>query len=481
MKKFLLYVAVFASLQLSSSAQTILLQEDFENGMPAQWTTQQASGSTGWQVGTASALSSQYWTIPTVPGKIAASNDDACNCDMSVDYLITDTLDLSGVSSAVLTFDAYIDGAYGSTGHIKISTDLGNTWTNVFDVPASDKWETYNVDLSSYIGNNNVLINFHHNDNGQWATGFAVDNVIVKELPAHDIAITDLTFPAFAVTTTSTNISGTITNLGSQTLTSFDLSWNDGSGAHTETVSGISVPTLGTYNFTSSTPFNQTALAEYNITVTVSNPNGSTDADASNNSKESSITTLAFAPEKRVVGEEGTGTWCGWCPRGAVYMDSLAYLFPETWVGIAVHNGDPMVVSDYDNGMGNLIGGYPSGLVDRHYNDVDPSEFKQYYLKRIELTPEASVALRNINFDSQTREITFDVEVAFATNISNPDYRFNAVIVEDSVTGTSSGYDQANYYSSQANNIDLVGVDGVNWKDLPNPVPAAQIVYNHVA
>ncbi|RMG80874.1 MAG: T9SS C-terminal target domain-containing protein, partial [Bacteroidetes bacterium] len=128
-----------------------------------------------------------------------------------------------------------------------------------------------------------------------------------------------------------------------------------------------------------------------------------------------------------------------------------------------------------------LIGGYPSGLVDRHYNDVDPSEFKQYYYKRIDIIPEASVAVRNINFIDSTREITFEVEVAFATNISNPDYRFNAVIVEDSVTGTSSGYDQANYYSSQANNIDLVGVDGVNWKDLPNPVPAAQMVYNHVA
>ena len=76
------------------------------------------------------------------------------------------------------------------------------------------------------------------------------------------------------------------------------------------------------------------------------------------------------APGKIVVGEEGTGTWCGWCPRGAVAMNWMDEKYYGYWQGIAVHNGDPMVNTDYDVGLGGLTSGYPSGLVDRG-SDID--------------------------------------------------------------------------------------------------------------
>jgi 23S rRNA pseudoU1915 N3-methylase RlmH len=55
--------------------------------------------------------------------------------------------------------------------------------------------------------------------------------------------------------------------------------------------------------------------------------------------------------------------------------------------------------------------------------------------------------------------------------------RLALIVVEDSVKGTSSGYNQANYYSG---GNDLIDIHGVNWKNLPDPVPASQMVYNHV-
>ncbi len=42
------------------------------------------------------------------------------------------------------------------------------------------------------------------------------------------------------------------------------------------------------------------------------------------------------------------------------------------------------------------------------------------------------------------------------------------------------GYAQSNSYSG-GNNGDLIGPDGVNWANLPSPVPATQMTYNHVA
>ena len=53
-----------------------------------------------------------------------------------------------------------------------------------------------------------------------------------------------------------------------------------------------------------------------------------------------SVTGTYAAPGKIVVGEEGTGTWCGWCPRGSVAMNWMDEKYYGYWQGIAVHNND---------------------------------------------------------------------------------------------------------------------------------------------
>lgn len=78
-------------------------------------------------------------------------------------------LDLSGKSSAELSFWMYHDTFYSTSNdliQVQVSPDGGNTWTNVgnafprFD--GSTGWKKHNVDLSSYtgFGMNNVRIGF---------------------------------------------------------------------------------------------------------------------------------------------------------------------------------------------------------------------------------------------------------------------------------------------------------------------------------
>lgn len=48
--------------------------------------------------------------------------------------------------------------------------------------------------------------------------------------------------------------------------------------------------------------------------------------------------------------EEGTGTWCGWCPRGIVMMEYIAEKYPDFFARAAIHKSygtsrDPMQVS----------------------------------------------------------------------------------------------------------------------------------------
>ena len=97
------------------------------------------------------------------------------------------------------------------------------------------------------------------------------------------------------------------------------------------------------------------------------------------------------AEGKLVIGEEATGTWCGWCPRGAVALNWMDKDYEGYWQGIAVHNGDPMTDPDYDNGIAPYISGYPSGLVDRG-SDIDPGAFKQDFLQRIIIEPNGIIS-----------------------------------------------------------------------------------------
>jgi len=178
------------------------------------------------------------------------------------------------------------------------------------------------------------------------------------------------------------------------------------------------------------------------------------------------------AAGKVVVGEEGTGTWCQWCPRGAVFMDKFANDFGQYWAGIAVHNNDPMTVADYDAGIGALIGGYPSALVDR-LPEVDPSGMAPDFFTRLQIAPAAQITA-GATWNATTRVLNVSVTAVFDQAASDS-YKMLCVLTEDGVTGTTSDYNQSNAYAGGGN-----GVMG-GYELLPSSVPAAQMVYDHVA
>ncbi|MEZ4982805.1 MAG: thioredoxin family protein [Saprospiraceae bacterium] len=65
--------------------------------------------------------------------------------------------------------------------------------------------------------------------------------------------------------------------------------------------------------------------------------------------------------------EEVAGTWCTWCPRGAVWMERIHDEYTQYFAGVAVHNNDPMEVDEYDAGIKAFpsFSGFPSVIVDR--------------------------------------------------------------------------------------------------------------------
>ncbi|GAB4281793.1 MAG: hypothetical protein Kow0068_06310 [Marinilabiliales bacterium] len=295
--------------------------------------------------------------------------------------------------------------------------------------------------------------------------------------PNDDLGVVLVENPTDGVTLTSTeNIQVDIMNYGVNPQSNFPVSYRLNGGAEvTETVTATINPgQVYTYTFTSTEDISTVGI--YNV---ISYTGLTTDEDNSNDTLNQNITIVDYVPQKIVLGEEATGCWCGWCVRGHVYMEQMALDYPDTWIGIAVHNNDPMVVTAYDSGIAPYIGGYPSGLVDRD-GEYDPSEFPTAYLNMIDKVSPVDLSIENAHWDNSTRLVTFDVQAKFVTTM-NTDYNINAVIVENGVTGTDNSYDQANYYSYQAYDLPLVSPTGFDYQAATNPVPYTSMVYDHVA
>ena len=470
---FTLLLALFLGYGLN--AQTVLFSEDFEAGIPDEWTADDP-----WQAGTSAALSSQYFQIPAHT-QIAGVNDDAAAPTFSSDgMLVTPPIDLSEALGAALTFEAYFfDGDNGGneTGKVLVSSDGGATWSEKISLDGSEEWQSIFINLNDYAGDT-ILIAFEYKDGGAWNYGYCIDDVALTAPPSYDVAMLNVSTLRYQELNSDIAIKGIFRNFGVQTVNSLTINWSDGVETYSEEITGLDVATGEEYEFTHSTPFVAPEALTYDIDVWVSNPNGETDENDADNMTTTKISGVTFIPAKKVVIEEGTGGWCGWCPRGHVAMEYMRENYAESFIGIAVHNRDAMVNAPYDNGAD--ISGFPGCNADRVVlgGSVSNSLFVEYHddlVKRIAPIKPGIEALYN----PDTRETEINVSAEFVTKLDDIDYRLSVVIVEDSVRGAGSGFNQVNYYSFQTANLALVGA-GHNWQAEPDPVLAANMTYMDV-
>ena len=433
MKKILLSIAA-VSFSLGLSAQ--FYSEDFEGvtvpALPTGWSQVTVATDGGYK--TSTDMTSAYFAFPAHT-QYVGTNDDDCNCDKANEELISDAIVLSS-GSYVMSFEYVLGSYYGETAEVGIS--VGGSYTQLGVIPptngtGSHVWTNASFDISSYAGQTVNIVWIYH-DNNDWGSGLMVDDVVISQPAAVDMEMTALTV-APTVAAGATSITGTVTSNSANSITSIDISWNDGSGANSETFS-VNMSYGDTYDFTHGTPLNTTGGQTYNVDVTVS---AAGDADASNDMLSTSISAVSSVVPRVVVGEEKTGEWCGWCPRGGVALAEMALSNPADFIGIAVHNGDGMAVSSYDGNIGNYVpGGYPGGGVDRVL-DGDPSNFLAMHNARKTNIAPASVSASG-TYDANT--ITVDITANFVGSLSG-DYRLAAVLLADSVSGAG----QANYYS----------------------------------
>jgi hypothetical protein len=223
-------------------------KEDFEDGsLPQDWSIETLATDGGYKIGSAAQLQSEFWPIPdNGSGNIIATNDDACNCNKSQDYLILPPQDFSGYTSIVLNADIYFgQGSFeGITERatLEVSTDGGSTWSVIEVLEGVDGWGELLIDLSAYAGQSNVSIAFHYNDRGGWIFGLALDNISLSQPPQLDIALKENGSFKIGETGAEFPISIILSNVGLTDIQSVDLELNTGNTIIPVSLDQIEIP-----------------------------------------------------------------------------------------------------------------------------------------------------------------------------------------------------------------------------------------------
>lgn len=190
---------------------------------------------------------------------------------------------------------------------------------------------------------------------------------------------------------------------------------------------------------------------------------------------------FAQTPVKRVLVEEFTGAWCPWCIDGPVKLAAIHEKYGDQVIVSAVHDNDDMQTTEYSDADGLKIMApfFPSGCINRRFYSDESSKKvgidRENWEKRVaeELAKPAivDVQIKNMKFDNLKNQISVTVEATFAEDATG-DMRFNLMFTEDGITGTGSGYDQANAYNT------LSGQESHPWFGKGSPIKG--YVHNHV-
>lgn len=240
----------------------------------------------------------------------------------------------------------------------------------------------------------------------------------------------------------SKNVAVSLFNLGSK-LSSIDytIALDGKAGAEQHLDFGKDYGVGGTY--TVEIPFAaDSKIGTSTVTLTVTKVNGVENANATKTAT-GTLYTVEREFVKRSVVEEGTGTDCGYCPRGHVVMHNMHNLYGDQFIGIALHqrsSTDPMYNVSYNLGFKN----FPQCMVNRSNGFLDPYDQMPAVLKAsLNEIALAEVTVAGTFTDEDTKvNATASVESLVAG-----DYDIAFMLTADGLTGKTTSWKQSNYFS----------------------------------
>lgn len=467
MKKFTLSLALIALGVTGLIAQTTIYSQNFSS----------TTLPTGWQNVDNTPINAGVWTRKTSAHSFASTtatngfmifDSDALGNDNKGENadLITAAINCSTNANVALQFEHFFQQYAASTGTVFVSND-GINWAQVYTVSSTtSNPATVVIDISP-VAANQATVYLKFNWIGDYDYWWAIDDIKLFEPAPLDISVESITIDQF-VGLGSKTVSGVIKNNGANTINSFDLSYTDNGGAAvSQSFSGLSIQSFQTYNFSFNQPIAMPVAALHNIVVTATAPNNGNETNTANNSASKAVTSLSGLPTKNALIEEFTTAPCQFCPRGTTEMNKILATHNNV-IGVALHAGfgtDAMTIPDHSTVANAFTSGAPSAAIDRVLFEgeeevgVSTNVWETYSVQQSSKVTPVSIIADNV-YNPNTRELTVNASARFYGPI-NDNFRINCYIIEDSVTGSGSGYNQVNAYNGTASS---------EWYQKGNPI-----------
>ncbi len=420
---------------------------DFENGIPADFTLIDYDGNTP---STSMKKVGFDVEIPWIATTLASDKENTIACSTSWytpagtsdDWLITPEITLSG-SNPELSFRAMASDKKHSDGFVVYVSEGGEPQKTSFDVESplllvaneASEWTEHIVSLAKYAGKT-IRLAFVNNSTD--CSRLYLDDIDISESHKARIAITT---PKFVNYVGDVAVSATVSTRLSEPIKGFTVQLD---------ANGESFTQHFDEEVTSSTPVSFTLdrkihveklqKVPYKVAVTVDDD---TDSQSS---------TLSSYPRK-VVCEEGTATWCSWCVRGLVILDSIKNNYSDRIIGIAAHSGDVMS-SNYYSYVSQYFGsGLPTGSVNRMVKS-DPLGFIRY--SQLMLNNNETFCTLNLSvlLDKTSRTVTAKTVTTFAEAQADHKYALAYAILENDIhQPDDENYRQHNAYANGSHGV----------------------------
>lgn len=188
-------------------------------------------------------------------------------------------------------------------------------------------------------------------------------------------------------------------------------------------------------------------------------------------------TIVSTSPENRkVVLEEFTGIYCGFCPDGHAIANSIQSANPDDFFIINVHQGGfaipigshPNFITPWADGIANQTGflGYPAGTINRtNFPGLEMGAAGTTALDRSQWSTATNLVLAESSYVNLAVEATIDIptnsmaihlEAYYTADSPESTNMLNVAILQNNTLGPQSGGNQGNNYNHQHRLIDLV-------------------------
>jgi hypothetical protein len=171
------------------------------------------------------------------------------------------------------------------------------------------------------------------------------------------------------------------------------------------------------------------------------------------------ITAVVAQAPRKVVIEDYTGIWCGWCPNGRTASEHCEATFGSSVICMGVHSGDALSTGYPDNLINGIgVPGFPTAAIDRFSYAPNGGIFEGCggYANGSDWDPTVTARLNtpspvavNITstYNTSTRALSTTVTANFVGAASG-NMRINCVLIEDSIQTNAQ---QHNYMAGDPN------------------------------